>query len=118
MDTTLYCIVFLQNNEKKSVRAVHKHYHDRLYKIHNMQRRGNNSNAPTEVRTRRGGEEYLPYTSPDLHKFSSGRITIFNILNILHLLVVESIDTKPSYAKGCMHPKCLDKNQSKKLSNF
>lgn len=65
-----------------------------------------------------GGGGDLPYTSPDLHKFSSGRIAIFNILNILHLLVVESIDTKPSYAKGCMHPKCLDKNQSKKLSNF
>lgn len=100
---------------------MHKHYHDRLYKIHNMQRRDNSSNAPTareteEVRTWGGGD--LPYPSPDLHKFSSGRIAIFNILNILHLLVVESIDTKPSYAKGCMHPKCLDKNQSKKLSNF
>lgn len=59
---TLYC--FLQNNKKKSVCAVRKHYHDRLYKIHNMQRRGNRSNDPTageteEVRTR----EDLPYTN-------------------------------------------------------
>lgn len=61
MYITLHCIgFFLQNNEKKSVRAVHKHYHDRLYKIHNMQRRDNSSNAPTareteEVRTWGGG---------------------------------------------------------------
>lgn len=93
---------------------MHKHYHDRLYKIHNMQRRGNRSNAPTAGET----EEVEDSGGPALHKFSSGRIAIFNILNILHLPVVESIDTKPSYAKGCMHQKCLGKNQSKKLSNF